>query len=73
MAHYESPHQDLRCLQIQLFSSLVLKELNKQKRTGILCFTHSVSASVTVQKSPDQIKYSSNYLYYRTTCHEHRF
>ena len=27
MAHYEPPHQDLRCLQIQLFSSLVLKEL----------------------------------------------
>ena len=28
MAHYEPPHQDLRCLQIQLFSSLVVKELN---------------------------------------------
>ena len=27
MAHYEPPHQDLRCLQIQLFSSLVAKEL----------------------------------------------
>ena len=27
MAHYEPPHQDLRCKQIQLFSSLVLKEL----------------------------------------------
>ena len=28
MANYEPPHQDLRCLQIQLFSSLVvLKEL----------------------------------------------
>ena len=26
-AHDEPPHQDLRCLQIQLFSSLVLKEL----------------------------------------------
>ena len=25
--HFEPPHQDLRCLQIQLFSSLVLKEL----------------------------------------------
>ena len=23
MAHYELPHQDLRCLQIRLFSSLV--------------------------------------------------
>ena len=28
MAHYEPPHQDQRCLQIQLFSSLVVKELN---------------------------------------------
>ena len=27
MAHNEPPHQGLRCLQIQLFSSLVLKEL----------------------------------------------
>ena len=29
MAHNEPPHQDLRCLQIQLFSSLVPEELNK--------------------------------------------
>ena len=28
MAHYEPPHQYLHFLQIQLFSSLVLKELN---------------------------------------------
>ena len=27
VAHNEPPHQNLRCLQIQLFSSLVLKEL----------------------------------------------
>ena len=27
MAHDEPPHEDLRCLQIQLFSSLVVKEL----------------------------------------------
>ena len=27
VAHYELPHQDLLCLQIQLFSSQVLKEL----------------------------------------------
>ena len=26
---YEPPRQDLRCLQTQLFSSVVLKELNK--------------------------------------------
>ena len=29
MAHNEPPHQDLRCLQIQLFSNLVLKESTK--------------------------------------------
>ena len=28
VAHYEPPHIDLCCLHIQLFSSLVLKELN---------------------------------------------
>ena len=27
VAHDEPPHQDLRCLQIQLFSTLVLKGL----------------------------------------------
>ena len=27
VAHYEPPHQDLCCLQIQLFSSLVLKRV----------------------------------------------
>ena len=27
MSHYEPIHQDLRCLQIQLFSSMVVKEL----------------------------------------------
>ena len=30
MAHNETPHQDLRCLQIQLFASLqVVKELSR--------------------------------------------
>ena len=33
MAHYEPPHQDLRCLLIQLFTSLVLKELNAKFET----------------------------------------
>ena len=28
MAHFEPPHQHLHCLQIQLFSSLVPKELS---------------------------------------------
>ena len=30
VAHYEPPHQDLGCLQIQLFSSLVVKELRNE-------------------------------------------
>ena len=33
MAHYEQSHQDLCCLQIQLFSSLVLKESMDWYRT----------------------------------------
>ena len=35
VAHYEPPHQDLRCLQIQLLLSLVLKELT-QTQTCLL-------------------------------------
>ena len=31
MAHYEPPHQELRCFQIQLFLSLVLKELTEEE------------------------------------------
>ena len=38
VAHYEPPHQDQRCLQIQLFSSLVLKELNCKIRWLICVF-----------------------------------
>ena len=30
VANYEPPHQELHCLQIQLFSSPVLKELNSK-------------------------------------------
>ena len=35
VAHDEPPHQDLLCLQIQLFSSLVLKELNVNR--NLIC------------------------------------
>ena len=34
MAHDEPPHQDLPCLQIQLFSSLVVKELSNTLSEG---------------------------------------
>ena len=51
MAHYEPPHQDLRCLQIQLFSTTVVKELTDSQtalqRCGLqICeaaFLHNVS------------------------------
>ena len=36
VAHYEPPHQDLHCLQIQLFASLVLKELNVRTHNDLL-------------------------------------
>ena len=42
VAHYEPPHEDLRCLQIQLFSSVVLKELNICFRDIRLLFQTSV-------------------------------
>ena len=32
VAHSEAPHKDLRCLQIQLFMSLVHRELNFKSR-----------------------------------------
>ena len=31
VAHHDPPHQDQRCLQIQLFSSLTVKELRHQQ------------------------------------------
>ena len=36
VAHHEPPHQDLHCLHIQLFSSLVLKELSSGKFSVIV-------------------------------------
>ena len=43
MAHYEPPHQDLRCLQIQLFLSLVVKELRVKALKMILAeFANSI-------------------------------
>ena len=36
VAHYEPPLQDLRCLQIQLFSALVVKELRRLKLSLVI-------------------------------------
>ena len=43
MAHNEPPHQDLRCLQIQLFSSLAVKELKRQTRLQQKTFINTLS------------------------------
>ena len=53
VGHYETPQQDLRCLQIQLLSSLVLKELityrfmpPNSKKSGHTALGFCVCASV---------------------------
>ena len=51
MAHYE-PHQDLHCLQIQLFLSLVVKELRKQvgeHTQKILCITSLIQITMKME------------------------
>ena len=42
MAHDEPPHQDLRCLQIQLFLYLVLKELRSLNAAIVFLFLQSL-------------------------------
>ena len=41
VAHFEPPHEDLCCLQIQLLSSVVLKELNGHASNSQI---HAISA-----------------------------
>ena len=51
VAHNEPPHQDLRCLQIQLFSSLILKELipgSKQVTEVVLPYILKLLENMTV-------------------------
>ena len=52
MAHYEQPHQDLHCLQIQLFSCLVLKELSPIDK--IAEFANSVDQDDVDHHEPPQ-------------------
>ena len=55
VAHYEPPLQDLRCLQIQLISSLVFKELRVKTSsyeghsymTRPFCFTNETLLSIS--------------------------
>ena len=46
VALHEPPHQDLRCLQIQLFMSLVVKELNHVIVRAVISLTSSSCQSV---------------------------
>ena len=54
MAHYEPPHQYLYYLQLQLFSSLVLKELSQMSpnsrvsKIDLICTAQFAPLSVTV-------------------------
>ena len=64
MAHNEPPHQDLRCLQIQLFLSLVVKELKRQTKIAAddtLFFysylTKEIRLDVSCESSARHIKY----------------
>ena len=53
MGHNEPPHQVLRCLQIQLFSSLVLKE-SRDKEAEIIvgrCFLVKQYERINVEKN----------------------
>ena len=56
MAHNEPPHPDLRCLQINLFASLVLKELTVQEEPYFVIvfffFVASLSINGHVKSQP---------------------
>ena len=45
VAHLEPPHQDLRCLQILLFASLVVRELNHDLRERLEQYAESLAKS----------------------------
>ena len=45
VALYEPPHQDLRYLQIQLYSSMVLKELKETARKEYMLVTFGLNCT----------------------------
>ena len=63
MAHYEPPHQDLRCLQIQLFSSLVVKEL---KNTTVR-FLNALDC-ICATDATEMVSQYGNRVYSETEC-----
>ena len=48
MAHYEPPHQDLRCLQVQLYVSMVVKELTKSLVEDLLDLRVLTKSTATI-------------------------
>ena len=52
MAHYEPPHKELRFLQIQLFSSLVLKKVQHGKSQNHIGIKGGVCIKVGVTSCP---------------------
>ena len=44
----EPPHQDLRCLQIGIFSSLVVEEFTKTNILALYCFFFCISMSTHI-------------------------
>ena len=64
MAHVEPLHQDLRCLQIQLFSSLVVKELNcfyidvRDRQKSAQCFIKNCCKAQVCDKLEPKIPYN---------------
>ena len=59
-AHYEPPHQDLRCFQIQLFSSLALKVVIK-----------SIQANMSVPAHNGLVCATEKDTYYATGCNSY--
>ena len=61
MAHDEPPHQDPHCLQIQLFSFLVLKELKLIKhRNSKACKKFSIEKAKLARNFPEIIRGAVN-------------
>ena len=66
VAHFEPPHQDPHCLQIQLFSSLVVKELmHQQSANHIMNIDFSANHIMNIDFSANHIMnidFSANHI-----------
>ena len=52
VAHYEPPHQDLSCMQILLYASLVVQELNNSYMSLNRALLHTYSLSLSSSHHP---------------------